>query len=81
MTVQPGPEISSFIAQLESEHEQLRLRRLELLQLLEDEVSRRIDWEIQAGNLQRELDAITSSRLMKLVAPLRRVRARLARSG
>ncbi|CAN5593480.1 hypothetical protein BH10ACT2_BH10ACT2_00240 [soil metagenome] len=74
-------EIDRFIEQLGAEHEDLRLRRLELLQLLEDEVTARVDWEQQAANLQRELDAIRSLRLMKLAAPLRRIRARLTRSG
>lgn len=72
-------ETDSLFERLAAEHEQLRLRRLELLQLLEDEVTCRVDWEMQAANLQRELDAIRSLRLMKLVAPLRRLRARFNR--
>jgi hypothetical protein len=77
--IEPASGTDSIFERLASEHEQLRLRRLELLQLLEDEVTCRVDWEIQAANLQRELDAIRSLRLMKLTAPLRRLRARFNR--
>ncbi|MCE9623097.1 MAG: hypothetical protein K8R99_12200 [Actinomycetia bacterium] len=78
--IEPGLDIDPLFERLANEHEQLRLRRLELLQLLEDEVSYRVDWEIQAANLQRELDALRSLRLMKLAAPLRRLRARFSAS-
>ena len=74
-------ETDALLEQFGSEYELLRLRRLELLQLLEDEVTSRVDWELQAANLQRELDAILSLRLMRLAAPLRRLRARLKRRG
>lgn len=81
MATRPEPEIARLIEQLEVENEDLRLRRLELLQLLEGEVTARIDWEHQAANLQRELDAIRALRLMRLAAPLRRLRAKLTRRG
>ena len=81
MATRPEPEVDKLVEQLESENDELRLRRLELLQLLQDEVTTRIEWERQAANLQRELDAIRSLRLMRLAAPLRRLRAKLPRRG
>ena len=81
MATQPEPEVEKLIEQLWSEHEELRLRRLELLQLLEDEVTARLEWEDRAASLQRELDAIRSSRVMRLTAALRRLRTKLMRRG
>lgn len=79
--MQPEPGVEKLIEQLWSEHEELRLRRLELLQLLEDEVTVRLDWEDRAASLQRELDAIRSSRVMKLAAALRRLRTKVTHRG
>ncbi|MCB1980998.1 MAG: hypothetical protein KDF63_03245 [Rhodoferax sp.] len=67
-----SPEQAELLAELESEHERLRVRVLELLKLMEDEVTEKVeaefraeeaerraaDWETQAAALQRELDAL-----------------------
>ena len=87
----PGPAEAELLAvaeKLHEENERLRLRVLELLKLMEDEVTDKVeaelradDWERQAHALQAELDALRSTKLFRVVAPLRSAYGRLRSRG
>lgn len=81
-------EVLAIAERLHAENERLRLRVLELLKLVEDEVTERVeaefaldDWRRQAAALQAELDALRSTRLMRAAAPLRALYAKVHRRG
>ncbi len=78
----------AVVERLHDDNERLRLRVLELLKLMEDEVTDKVeaeiraeDWEHQARSLQDELDALRNTKLLRLASPLRSVYARLRRRG
>ena len=75
-----------LLEQLAREHQLLRDKVVELTRFAEAAVARAVIAEKHVGNLQAELvdaqahvDAILSSRTMRLVAPLRRVYGRIRR--
>jgi hypothetical protein len=82
----------ALVEGLYNDNEQLRQRLLEMLRLLEEEVTLRIElewseanserareeWMVQASNLQRELDATRQSASFRLLAPFRKIRRKLS---
>lgn len=90
VTSQPGPEpvTEAMLEQLHAENERLRLRVLELMKLMEDEVTDKVEaefrvdeWRHQAEALQRELDALRNTKVMRMMQPARRLYARIRRRG
>lgn len=84
----PGADPLGAVGRLHEDNERLRLRVLELLKLMEDEVTDRVDaeiraedWERQAGALERELEALRSTTLFRMAAPLRSIYARFRSRG
>ena len=66
-----------LIDRLDADNERLRMKVLELLRLMEAEVSARVDHELRAEALEAELQALQHTKIMRTVAPLRRVYARV----
>lgn len=84
MSSQPVPDLEAVLEELHADHERLRMRVLDLMRLMEDEVTDRVEaeqqaseWEQQATALQRELDALRNTKLMRAAAPLRRIYTRV----
>ena len=74
-------EAERLIDGLDAENERLRMKVLDLLRLMEAAVSERVDHELRAEALEAELHALEHTKVMRLVAPLRRVYARVRRRG
>lgn len=82
-------ELVALVDELDADNERLRMRVLELLELMEDAVTaqvageRRIaELEQRCAALEREIEALGNTRVMRVAAPARRVYARLrARRG
>lgn len=77
-------ELLGLVKELDADNERLRMRVLELLELMEDSVTaqvggeRRIaELERRCGALEAELVAVRNTRVMRLSAPLRRAYGRL----
>ena len=73
-------EAEALIARLDAENERLRMKVLEVLEWMEEAVSVGVDQERRAEALEAELAAWRSTRIMRMLAPLRSVYARV-RSG
>lgn len=72
-------EAERIIERLDADNERLRMKVLDLLRLMEAAVSERVDHELRAEALEAELTALQQTKIMRLVAPLRRVYARMRR--
>lgn len=77
-------ELLGLLEELDEDNERLRLRVLELLDLLEDAVTDQVVAERRAAELdgrvaalQSELDAVANTKVLRLTAPIRAVYARL----
>jgi hypothetical protein len=92
VTAPPSPlselERVRLLEQLAREHKLLRDKVVEVTRLAEGAVARAVIAEKHVGNLQAELadcrahvDALLSSRTMRLLAPVRRIYGRLRRRG
>ncbi len=70
-------EAERLIDRLDADNERLRMKVLDLLRLMEAAVSERVDHELRAEALEAELTALQHTKIMRLVAPLRRAYARV----
>ena len=78
----------ALIERLDADNEQLRMKVLEVLRLMEDAVTegvrherRAAELEQQCANLEAELAALHGTKLMRVVAPLRALYAKVRRRG
>lgn len=81
-------ELIELVEQLDADNERLRLARLELAKLMEDAVTEQVAGERRIAELadrvvllERELEAINQTRLVRHTRPLRSLYARLRRTG
>lgn len=72
-------EAELLIDRLDADNERLRMKVLDLMRLMEAAVGERVDHELRAEALEAELEALQNTKLMRVVAPLRRQYARLRR--
>lgn len=84
--------LTEMLAEVERDHEAMRMRILELLRILEDAVDQQVagerriaDLTTQCANLEAEIEALHNTRLFRLARPFRsaysRVRRRLGKVG
>ena len=69
-------EAERLIDRLDADNERLRMKVLDLLRLMEAAVTERVDHELRAEALEAELRAVQNTKIMRAVAPLRRLYAR-----
>lgn len=81
-------ELVELVERLDADNERLRLKALELMELMEAAVTeqvageRRIDeLERQVAALQTEVDALHGTRLMRLARPVRAAYGRMRNRG
>lgn len=77
-------ELLALVEDLDADNERLRLRVLELLELMEQAVTEQVAGERRIAELdgqrralEAELDAVRKTRVMRMTAPARRAYARL----
>lgn len=74
-------EAEALIERLDADNERLRMKVLDLMRQWEAAVSERVDHELRAEALEAELHALQHTKIMRAVAPLRRVYARVHSRG
>lgn len=72
-------EAEELIARLDADNERLRMKVLEVLEWMEEAVSAGVDQERRAEALEAELAAWRSTRIMRVLAPVRSLYARIRR--
>lgn len=68
-------EAQRLIDRLDADNERLRMKVLDLIRLMEEAVTQGVDHELRAAALEAELRALQHTKIMRTVAPLRRVYA------
>lgn len=74
-------EAEALIERLDADNERLRMKVLDLMRQWEAAVSERVDHELRAEALEAELHALQHTKIMRAVAPLRRLYARVRSRG
>jgi predicted nucleic acid-binding Zn-ribbon protein len=81
-------ELIELVERLDADNERLRLARLELAKLMEDAVTEQVagerriaELEDRVALLERELEAINQTRLIRHTRPVRALYARFRRGG
>jgi hypothetical protein len=72
-------EAEQLIERLDADNERLRMKVLDVMRHWEAAVSERVDHELRAEALETELTAWQHTKVMRALAPLRRLYARLRR--
>lgn len=72
-------EAEELIARLDADNERLRMKVLEVLEWMEEAVSAGVDHERRAEALEAELAAWRSTRIMRVLTPVRSLYARIRR--
>jgi chromosome condensin MukBEF ATPase and DNA-binding subunit MukB len=72
-------EAQRLIDRLDADNERLRMKVLDLMRFMEAAVTERVDHELRAEALEAELHALQHTKIMRAVAPLRRIYAGVTR--
>lgn len=72
-------EAQRLIDRLDADNERLRMKVLDVTRQWEAAVNERVDHELRAEALEAELHALQHTKMMRVVAPLRRLYARVRR--
>ena len=74
-------EAQHLIERLDADNERLRMKVLEVTRHWEAAVGERVDHELRAEALEAELHALSHTKIMRAVAPLRRLYAKVRGQG